>query len=180
MGAVSGHVRFARIDAVTEWLLIVLVGLILAAGIVGTFIPILPGLVLAWCGPLVYGLARGFGVGGWVVMIVSTALLALGTYWSIRIPQREARETGLTFGGQLLALAVGIVGAFIIPVFGLPFGFVLGVYLLRLRATGDSVAALDSTRLIMKALIKASGLQALCGVAIAFCWVVWAIARNVA
>jgi hypothetical protein len=39
-----------------------------------------------------------------------------------------------------------VIGFFVIPVIGLPIGFVLGIYLLELNRLGSSAAAWPSTR----------------------------------
>ena len=75
---------------------VVLVALALGVGVLGTLVPILPGLLLCWAAVVAYGLVEGFGPLGWFAVAVATALTALGTYLGIRIPQRDAAGVGLT------------------------------------------------------------------------------------
>ena len=55
-----------------------LVGLAVAIGLIGTLLPILPGLVLIWAATIAYGLAEGFGAIGWVAVTLNTGMLIGG------------------------------------------------------------------------------------------------------
>ena len=48
----------------------------MVVGIVGTLVPLVPGLGLAWAAALLYGLAEGFGAAGVAAMVVITVLTA--------------------------------------------------------------------------------------------------------
>lgn len=159
-----------------ELLATLIAAIAIAAGVAGTIVPVLPGLVLVWAALVFYGVLVGFGWVGWTVLGISTALLGLGTYLNVRIPQKEAATTGLTVGGQVVALALAVVGFFVVPVVGLPLGFVLGVFLVRLRATRDGAAAWRSTLAILRSLLKASAVQAACGLAMGTLWLGWVVA----
>ncbi len=163
----------------SEWLLVTLVALTILVGIVGTIVPVIPGLLLSWAGILAYALTRGFGVVGWIVMAIVTALLGVGTYCGFRIPQRDAAAIGVTKKEQLFALAVGIVGFFVVPIVGLPLGFVVGVYAARRYVTGDATTSWESTLTIVGSLLKAAWVQALFGMAMGAVWAVWVIVRAV-
>jgi uncharacterized protein len=156
-----------------DTLLAIIVLVMILAGIVGTILPIIPGLLLAWAGPLVYGIDHGMSTVGWIALVICTILLVVGTYLGFRIPQKDAASEGLTIPDQLLALVLAIIGAFVIPVVGLAIGFVLGVYLMRLRATGTTAAAMASTKVILVSMLKASAVQAICGVGMLATWVAW-------
>jgi uncharacterized protein len=161
-----------------EWLLVSVVALAIFVGIIGTIVPVIPGLLLSWGAVIVYGLVRGFGVIGWLATIVATVLMVVGHYIGFRIPQRDAAALGITKLEQLFSLALGVVGFFVIPVVGLPVGFVLGVFLARMRATGgDTADAWASTVVVLRSQLKAAGWQALCGVGIAVVWILWVTVR---
>jgi uncharacterized protein len=162
-----------------HWLSITISAALILTGIVGTVVPIIPGLLVSWLGVLVYGLDRGFSVLGWIVLVIATALALFGTYLGFRIPQREAAGVGLDVPSQLFALAVAIVGAFVVPVVGMPLGFVVGVYLAQLRKVGNSDEALDATRVVVRGLVKSAGAQALCGLAMGGAWLVWVVVEVV-
>jgi uncharacterized protein len=153
-----------------------LVAVLIVIGVVGTIVPILPGLGLIWVAMLGYGIALGFGVPGWIAMAIASALVVLGLYLNVRIPQRSAAGTGLSVRAQLVAVGLAVVGFFTFPPFGVPIGFVGGVYLMRLQATGDRSQAWSSTKTIVGALIRASIAQFACAVAMFLVWAGWAVA----
>lgn len=160
-----------------EWLLVSLVALAILVGVIGTIIPVLPGLLLSWAAVIVYGLVRGFGAIGIVAVVVCTVLMVLGHYIGFRIPQRDAAQVGVTKAEQLFALGLGVAGFFLVPIVGLPLGFVLGVFLARVRATGNSSQAWASTMVVLRSSIRAAGWQALCGLVIGVVWVIWLLLR---
>lgn len=159
-----------------EVLVTVLAGIAIAVGVIGCVLPVLPGTGLVWLTMLVYGLVLGFGWPGWIAMVVATVLLVAGLVANVLIPQREASSTGLTVAGQLVGLVLAVVGFFVVPVVGAPLGFTLGVFLVRLQATGDRAAAWSSTLRIIRSLVKASAVQAAVAVAMAVTWMGWVIA----
>lgn len=160
----------------SELLVTVIAAVAIVAGIVGTVIPILPGLGLIWVVMLVYGILLGFGWAGWTAMMLATLLVVAGTYLGLRIPQRSAAGTGLSIGAQLLAVGLAVVGLVVFPPFGFAIGFVLAVYLVRWRATGDRSEAWSSTKTIIGALLRASAAQVACAVVMFIVWGAWVVA----
>ncbi len=158
-----------------NWPLIVCVGVLMAAGFLGTIVPVIPGLWLSWLAAVIYGIFDSFGVAGIIALLMITALAAVGTYLGLRIPQKQSAGVGLKALEQMGAVALGIVGMFVIPVVGLPIGFALGVFLARFRVTKDPKSAWSSTRTILVAMLKGSAAQAACSAAIFVCWVGWVI-----
>jgi uncharacterized protein len=123
----------------------VLAAVLIAVGLAGVLIPLLPGPILIWIGIGLWSFERA-DVAGWVVLVVATAVLAVGLVAKYALPGRRLREAGvpwitLAFGGLL-----GVIGFFVIPVLGLPIGFVLGVYVAELGRLGSNAAAWPSTR----------------------------------
>lgn len=158
-----------------EWAATIVVGLVILVGVAGTFLPVLPGLFLVWSSVLAYGLLVGFGVVGWIAVAVVTGLLAFGLYLNVRIPQKSAAESGLGIAAQVFGLALALIGFFIVPVVGFPLGFVLGVYVVRYRKTGNAADAWASTVKSIASIIRASAAQAACGVGMFVVWSVWAV-----
>jgi uncharacterized protein YqgC (DUF456 family) len=121
-----------------------LAGLVVAVGLVGVVVPVLPGLLLVVAGIAVWAVPRHDAV-GWTVLGVAAAVVALGTVAKYALPGARMRAAGVP-GRTLLAGGVlGIVGFFVVPVVGLVLGFVLGVYLAELARLGRG-GAWPSTR----------------------------------
>lgn len=123
--------------------------LLVAVGLVGVVVPVLPGLVLVLAGIGVWAVPRGDAV-GWTVLGVAVALVALGTVLKYLLPGRRMRTAGVPARTLLAGGALGVVGFFVVPVVGLVLGFVLGVYLAELARVGRA-GAWPSTRTALAA-----------------------------
>lgn len=151
--------------------MVVVTALIMVVGILGTLLPILPGIVLVWIAALAYGAVEGFGWVGWVAFVVITGLGALALWLGVRIPQKAAADDGLPWQGQLFAVGLAIAGFFIIPVVGAAVGFVVGVF--AAASVQEGRVALDRTWTILKSLLAATGAQFGLAVAMAVVWAGW-------
>jgi uncharacterized protein YqgC (DUF456 family) len=130
----------------------VLVALGIAIGLVGVLIPMLPGSALVLAAVVVWAVAVGDGT-GWTFAAIAAALLAAGVVVKYLVPGRRLQRSGIPNRTLLIGGALGIVGFFVIPVVGLPVGFVLGIYLAeagrlgRERAWAATVEALKAVGL---------------------------------
>jgi uncharacterized protein YqgC (DUF456 family) len=123
----------------------VIAAVLVAVGIVGILLPVLPGLILVVAGIAVWAVARGDAV-AWIVLAVAVAIVVVGTVVKYLLPGRRLRDSGVP-GRTIAAGAVlGVVGFFVIPVVGLFVGFVLGVYLVELARLGGHERAWPSTK----------------------------------
>lgn len=150
-----------------------LIGFVIAVGVLGTLVPILPGVALIWVAALVYGLAQGFGAVGWVAMTLITALAIGGVAAGIVMPQRAALAGGIGVRGQLIAVGLAAVGFFVIPVVGIAVGFVVGVYLVARRRHPER--AWQVTTSTVRAMVLAAGVQFAAGVLMALVWLGWVV-----
>jgi uncharacterized protein YqgC (DUF456 family) len=126
-----------------------LAGLLVAVGLVGVVVPVLPGLLLVVAGIGLWAVPRNDAL-GWTVLGVAVAIVLLGTVAKYLLPGARMRAAGVP-GRTLLAGAVlGIAGFFVVPVVGLVLGFVLGVYLVELARLGRG-RAWPSTRTALAA-----------------------------
>lgn len=110
-----------------------------AVGVVGVILPVLPGTLL------ILGIVVGWAIAvdesaGWVVLGIVVALLAVGTVVKYAVPGRHLKRSGVPTRSILIGAVLGVVGFFVIPVVGLPIGFVLGVFLAEARRVGASMA----------------------------------------
>jgi uncharacterized protein len=155
--------------------LVVLVALAMAVGIVGTVVPLLPGLLLVWGAGLTYGLATGFGTVGAVAFTVITMLAVAGTLAGWVIPQRTAGKAGAPRSSLLVAAVGAVIGFFAIPVVGLPIGGLAGLYLAELHRTETAATAWRTTRATLVGIGVATLVQFLVGVAMALVWAAWVV-----
>jgi uncharacterized protein len=116
-----------------------LVGLAVAAGLVGILVPVLPGSVLVLAAILVWALEVSSPT-GWAVLGVATLLLGLGAVVKYAVPGRHLQMQGIPRGTLVAGGLLGAVGFFVVPVVGLVAGFVLGVYAAEHRRVGGAAA----------------------------------------
>jgi uncharacterized protein YqgC (DUF456 family) len=149
----------------------VLVGAVIAVGLVGVLVPVLPGLGLVWGAIVVWALVEQ-RTAGWVVMAAASALLVSGTVLKYLIPGRRLRQAGVPWKTTVLGGVLGVVGFFVIPVVGLLVGFVLGVYLAERQRLGGSLPAWRSTRHALAAAGWSIVIELTAGMAMALAWLV--------
>jgi uncharacterized protein YqgC (DUF456 family) len=118
-------------------------------GILGTILPILPGALLIGGALLVWAVVEGSWV-SWGVALAGIAALTLGQVLTYLIPGRRMSAAGIPGRTLLTGGILGIVGLFVVPVVGLPLGFVLGIYLAERVRLPDHAAAWPSTVEAMK------------------------------
>ena len=99
--------------------------LMMVVGTIGIVVPVLPGLLLVWAGTLLYAYEM-HDTAGWVVFAVATLLYAAGLVAQYVLPGRRLRAAGVATPVIAVALAVGVLGFFVIPVIGAPIGFIGG------------------------------------------------------
>lgn len=152
---------------------LLLVGLVMAAGVVGCVVPVLPGLLLIAAAALVWALYEQDPL-SWVVFAAMIAVLGVGAVAKYVLPARNLQAVGAPRSTMLIGAGAAVVGFFVIPVLGLPIGGVAGVFLAELRRLkGDRAAAWRSTW----ETIKAVGLGLLIELAAALVAVaIWVVA----
>jgi uncharacterized protein YqgC (DUF456 family) len=148
----------------------VLAAVLIAVGIVGIVLPVLPGLALVVVGVAVWAVPRG-DVVAWTVLGIVVAIVVLGSVAKYLLPGRSLRESGVP-GRTIAAGAVlGVIGFFVIPVLGLFLGFVLGVYLAELARLGGRESAWPSTRRALAAVGWSIVIEMATGLLAAAVWV---------
>jgi uncharacterized protein len=132
-------------------LITVLCGVAILVGIVGTIIPMLPGVLLCWASVLVWALFAAEGAGRWVVLGIATLIGLIGLVAQYAWPGKRLKEAGVPTTTLMVGGVVGIIAFCVLPVLGLPIGFVAGVYLAEQIRLRDAGAAWRSTKHALKA-----------------------------
>ena len=150
---------------------IVAVALVIAIGLVGIIVPILPGGLLVIGAIGVWGYVEGTTT-SWVTFGVAATLFVVSEIvkytWPVqRMRRAEVRTSVLVVGGL-----AGIVGFFVIPVIGLLIGFVLGVYLAELATRRDPTRAWASTVHALKGVALSVGVELTGALLATIVWVV--------
>jgi len=148
----------------------ILVALAIAVGLVGVLVPMLPGSLLVGAAILAWAAERG-GSTAWVVAVIALGLLVTGAVVKYLVPGRRLQRAGVPTGTLLAGAVLGVVGFFVVPVVGLPLGFVLGVYLAEWRRL-DHRSAWPSTLHALKAVGLGLAIELGFGILAAATWAV--------
>jgi hypothetical protein len=132
-----------------------------------------PGLVLCWLAVAVWAIFGDVdGAGRWVVLAIATMVAALGMVVKYAWPGRNLKRGGVPNLSLLAGGVLGLIGFFVIPVVGLPIGFVLGVWLAERIRLGDFATAWPSTKHALKAAGLAMLIELATALSIAAIWMV--------
>jgi uncharacterized protein YqgC (DUF456 family) len=137
---------------------IVLVALVIAIGLIGIVVPLLPGILLVYAAILVWALVE-HNVTSWVTLAVVTVLIGATTLTKYMWPMKRMRAADVGTFPLLAGAVLGIIGFFVIPIVGLVIGFVLGVYLAELANRRDQRVAWTSTKHALKGVALSVGVE---------------------
>jgi uncharacterized protein YqgC (DUF456 family) len=154
---------------------LVLVGIAIAAGLVGVVVPVLPGALLVWAAILVWALIVA-STTAWIVLAVATIAIAAGQVVKYLVPHRRLRDAGVPRQSMLAGIVLAVAGFFLIPVVGLFLGFPLGVYLEERRRLGPHEPAWASTKHALRAVGLSLAIELVSALAAASAWLAAVIA----
>ena len=146
-------------------------GLIIFLGVLGVIIPIIPGLIIALIGVLIWAFDLG-STAGWIVFGLCVAIYAAGLTLQFLIPGKRMKAAGIETRTLLLGMLLGIVGFFALPGVGGPLGFVLGIYLIEMGQSRDRELAWRQTKVALRGVLHSIGIELLAGLAIVTTWVI--------
>lgn len=133
-----------------------LVALVILVAAVGCVVPVIPGGLLALGAIAVWALVEREPV-AWLVLGIAALLVGAGQVVKYVWPSRRLAAQGVPTRTLVVGGVLGIVGFFVVPVVGLPLGFVAGVYAAELARSRAGSTAWTSTL----AALRATGLSIL-------------------
>lgn len=165
--------------------LLATLGLILAGiGLIGSVLPLLPGLPLIWLGAFVWAWGNDFQAVGWPTLIILAILALVGWGIDLVLTPAISRRAGVSWraiGGAILGGLLGGIFLSAIPVIGTLFGAllgaILGMWFVEYRIRGDERAATAAVRAYLSGVAVTTTLNvllALMMVAI-FLWQAWMV-----
>ncbi|KGN33215.1 membrane protein [Knoellia sinensis KCTC 19936] len=149
--------------------------MLIIVGIVGIVVPVIPGLLVAVLGVLLWAYETG-GSTAWTVFGICLAIYIVGVATQFLVPGKRLRQQGVKTSTLLLAVLLGIVGMFVIPIVGFFVGFVLGIFLVEQSRSRDRAQAWARTKHALKAIAMSMGIELCAGLLIAATWVIGVIA----
>ncbi len=116
-------------------------------GVIGTVVPILPGMLLVWFTVLVYAWQTGFEAVGWPSLVIITIIALVAGLSNIWLPLLGAQKTGAAKRALFLGVIGAIAGTFIIPIpiLGTVIGYAIGVFLGEFMKVRDWRLALKAS-----------------------------------
>ena len=160
----------------SDSLVVLLVAGAMAVGLVGTVLPMVPGLGLVMLAGLVYGFVDGFGAVAVIALVVMGALGIAGSAAGVIVPRRAATAAGAARSSLWLGALLAVVGFFVVPVVGLPLGGALGIQLGEQLRTRDPRSAWRTTRATLTGFGLAALIQLVAGIAMVLTWTAWVVA----
>ena len=146
-----------------ETLLIILGSLFIIAGIIGAFMPLVPGPPLSYIGILILHFSQD-GLFSWLFLISWGVVVVITVTLDSFMPAEGARRNGGSKMGIYGAFLGGVFGVFFFPPAGLLFGPIVGAFIGELIAGKNSDSALRSALGSFVGYLVATGLKV--GVAI--------------
>lgn len=152
--------------------LLVLIAMLV--GLVGTLLPILPGILLMWASAVAYGFAVGFDALAIVVLAVLSVLTGVALVAGVLLPKRAAVDAGAATSSQFAAAVGAVIGFFVIPIVGIIVGALVGIGLAEYHDKRDWPAARASTIAVAKGFGLSTIVQFVLGFVMVAVWLVWA------
>ena len=159
----------------TETLTTLGAALLVAVGIAGLIVPVLPGLACVVLGVLVWAIGQS-STAAWVVFAVACVLAVAGYVVQVLVPGRQLSRGGVARRSNIVGLVCAVVGFFAVPVIGLLLGFVIGVFLAESARLRDRTQAWAATRVAIRAALTSVGIELAAAVTIAVGWAIAAFA----
>jgi len=122
--------------------------ILLAAGFIGCFLPVLPGIPLAWAGIFIYALGSGFEkisvLTVIILALVTAAVMAIG-YFAPMLGAKKYKASRAGIAGAFLGLIIGVIFFNIAGIIIGPFLGALVGELIAHRAPRDAMKSAFGT-----------------------------------
>ena len=140
-----------------------LVAVVIAVGLVGILVPLIPGSILIFAAIAVWAYVEGTTV-AWVTLGAATVVLAAALLVKYLWPMKRMRRADVRTFSLFTGAVLGVVG--------LVVGFVLGVFLAELTLRGNSRLAWASTVHAIKGVALSVGVELAGALVATMVWVV--------
>ena len=149
---------------------LILVGLGIVIGLVGTIIQLYPGLPIV---VISIGLWAGFTgtAAAWWIFAAVVAVVVAAYVLGFILPARLMRDEGTPWSALSIGIILAFIGFFVIPVIGMPIGFVVGVFVSELVRLKDSRRAWRQTVVALKGVLLSVLIELVAGAVSAGLWV---------
>ncbi len=129
----------------------VLVGIAMVVGLIGAVVQVVPSGAVIGIALIIWAIVIG-GTTAWTITGIALLVLIAAAVLKYLIPGKRLLASGTPNSTLLIALGVGVLGWFLVPVLGLALGAVGTVYLLERSRLGGHEAAMSATMEVVKSL----------------------------
>jgi uncharacterized protein YqgC (DUF456 family) len=157
------------------FLLYYITAIVMLVGLIGVFVPLLPGIELVWLAALVFGILHGFGWTGAIAFGIITILFLVGLssdIWITGLGLRAAETSLLSIGVGVLLLVAGSL--LFTPIIGILLGLA-GMILVEYRRHRSWRKAARSAGSAIASCLVSYGFKFGVGVVMMGIWIVWAL-----
>ena len=126
-----------------EALLFGAIMVLMAVGLFGVIIPIMPGVFLIWLGVFLYVWQTGFEIISLPLFLFISVLVLIAGTSDMWLPYFGAQRKGAAKRSYVFATIGALVGSFIVPIIGTIIGYVLGMFLGEYHKHGDKDTAVS-------------------------------------
>ncbi len=158
----------------SSWFIPVLAA-IMAVGLFGLFLYIIPGLTIIWIAVLIFGIVKGFTLPTGIIFGVITLLMIGGNIVDNLMMGAEAKKSGASWLSIGVALVAGVAGTLLLPPFGGIIAAAAGILIVEWIRNKDLLAGLRSTGGILKGCGLAVIIRFGIGVLMIALWVLWIV-----
>ena len=156
----------------SAWFISILAA-VMVVGLLGLLFYIIPGLTIIWVAILTYGIMNGFTVWSGILFGVITLLMIGGNLADNYFMGDQARKTGASWVGIVVALVLGVVGTFVLPPFGGILFAAVGILAVEWINKKNFKEALKSTGGMLKGCSFAVVVRFSIGLVMIGLWVAW-------
>lgn len=149
---------------------LILVGLAIVIGLVGTIIQLYPGLPIIL---IAIGVWAGFTgtATAWWIFVAAAAVVIIAYVLSFVLPARYMRDEGTPWSALSIGIIFAFIGFFVLPVVGMPIGFVVGVFVSEWVRLRNPSRAWHQTVTALKGVLLSVLIELIAGALSAGLWV---------
>jgi len=151
-----------------------LVMVVMAVGLAGLILPVLPGLVIIWAAALVFGLVEGFSTAGIIIMVILTFFATTGSLIDNFLLGASARSSGASWLAAGAAVLAAVVGSLLAPPLGGIIAALIVVFAFEIYRLKNWREALVSAKGIAYSLGWSMIARSLMGFIMILLWGLWA------
>lgn len=149
---------------------LIVCGVVIAFGLVGCIIQLYPGSLVILATIAVWAYIES-AAAAWIAFGIAALITALATLAKFLIPARRMKAKGVSTSTLLIGAAAGAAGFFLLPVIGLPIGFLLGVYG-REVMTHPHAEAVARTKIALRGVGLSIAIEFAAGLIAALTWLI--------